>query len=56
MGECLPEDIQYVIANSKLRENFNIASTHMLLVDTSVPSKDVRSMIKEMNRWTELNM
>lgn len=50
MGECLPEDIQYVIANSKLRENFNIASTHMLLVDTSVPSKDVRSMIKEMEQ------
>lgn len=50
MGECLPEDIEYVIANSKLRENFDIGSTHMLLVDTSVPSKDVRSMIKEMEQ------
>ena len=50
MGECLPEDIEYVIANSKLRENFDMASTHMLLVDTSVPSKDVRSMIKEMEQ------
>ncbi|AEV69976.1 efflux RND transporter permease subunit [Acetivibrio clariflavus] len=50
MGECLPKDIEYVIANSKLRENFDIASTHMLLVDTAVPSKDVRSMIKEMKK------
>jgi len=50
MGECLPEDIEYVIANSKLRDNFNIGSTHMLLIDTSVPSKDVRSMIKEMEQ------
>lgn len=50
MGECLPKDIEYVIANSKLRENFDIASTHMVLVDTSVPSKDVRSMIKEMEQ------
>jgi len=50
MGECLPEDIEYVIANSKLRENFGIASTHMLLVSASVPSKDVRSMIKEMEQ------
>ena len=48
MGECLPQDIEFVIANSKLREDFDIASTHMLLVDTDVPEKDVRSMIKEM--------
>ncbi len=48
MGQCLPEDMEYVIANSKLSEEFDIASTHMVLVDASVPSKDVRSMIKEM--------
>ncbi len=50
MGECLPKDIKFVIANSKLRENFDIASTHMLLVNASVPSKDVRSMIDEMEK------
>ena len=48
MGECLPEDMEYVIANSKLSEEFDIASTHMLLVSADVPSKDVRSMVKEM--------
>ena len=50
MGECLPEDIDYVIANSKLRDSFNIGSTHMLLVDKSLPAKDIRSMIKEMEQ------
>jgi len=50
MGDCLPKDIDFVIANSKLREDFGIGSTHMLLIDTSVPSKDVRSMIKEMEQ------
>lgn len=50
MGECLPQDMEYVIANSKLQEEFNIASTHMLLVDTNVSSKDVRRMIKEMEQ------
>ena len=50
MGECLPEDMEYVIANSKLRESFDIASTHMLLVDASVPSKNIYSMIKEMEQ------
>ena len=48
MGQCLPEDMEYVIANSKLSEDFDIASTHMLLVNTSTPEKDVRKMIKEM--------
>lgn len=48
MGECLPEDMEYVIANSKLAEDFEIASTHMVLVDADVPSADVRQMIREM--------
>ena len=50
MGQCLPEDMEYVIANSKLSEEFDIASTHMLLVDASLPSKQVRSMISYMEQ------
>ncbi len=50
MGQCLPEDMEYVIANSKLSEEFDIASTHMLLVDASLPSKQVRSMISNMEQ------
>ncbi len=50
MGKCLPEDMACVIANSKLSENFDIASTHMLLVSTDTPAKDVRSMINEMEK------
>lgn len=48
MGQCLPQDIEYVIANSKLSEEFDISSTHMVLVNADVPSKNVCSMIKEM--------
>lgn len=48
MGQCLPEDMEYVIANSKLSEEFDIASTHMVLVSADLPSKSVRSMINEM--------
>ena len=50
MGECLPKDMEYVIANSKLSEDFDIASTHMLLLDSELPSKSVRSMIEEMEQ------
>ncbi len=48
LGECLPKDIGYVIANSKLRDTFDLASTHMILVDSSLDTTDVRSMISEM--------
>ncbi|HBH95773.1 MAG TPA: hypothetical protein DDX91_08465 [Ruminococcaceae bacterium] len=50
MGECLPKDMEYVIANSKLSEDFDIASTHMILLDADLPSKSVRSMIGEMEQ------
>lgn len=50
MGQCLPEDMEYVIANSKLSKEYDIASTHMLLVDASLPSKQVRSMISDMEQ------
>lgn len=50
MGQCLPDDIEFVIANSKLSDDFNIASTHMVLVDSHLPDKDLRSMTKAMEQ------
>ncbi len=50
MGQCLPQDMEFVIANSKLREDFDVASTHMVLVDAKLPAKDVRAMTKEMEQ------
>ena len=50
ISESLPDDMDYVIANSKLSESFDIASTHMILTDSSLPAKSVRSMINEMEK------
>ncbi len=50
LTQSLPEDLDYVIANNKLSKDFDIASTHMLLVDSKLPSKSVRSMINEMEQ------
>ena len=50
MGRCLPQDMEYVIANSKLQEDFDVASTHMVLVDARLPARDVRAMTKEMEQ------
>ena len=48
ISQCLPEDIGYVIANNKLIEDFDVASTHMLLVDADVSARQVRAMANEM--------
>ena len=50
MASCLPDDMASVIANTKLSEDFDIASTHMLLVDAKLPSSDMRQMIDEMEQ------
>lgn len=50
MAQCLPEEMNYVIANSKLKEDFNIASTHMVLVDASLSPKTVKNMMNEMEQ------
>ena len=50
MGQCLPQDIDYVIANNKLIDDFDIASTHMMLVDASLSSRELRAMQDEMEQ------
>lgn len=50
MGQCLPQEIEYVVANSRLSEEFDIASTHMVLVDSDLSAKDMRAMTREMEQ------
>ena len=50
LGQCLPEDIEYVIANSKLRDEFDVASTHMVLVNADTEAKTVKAMLNEMEQ------
>ena len=47
LSRSLPRDMPNVIANSKLEEEFDMGSTHMVLVNAKLPSKDVRRMQEE---------
>ncbi len=49
LDSTLPEDLDSVVANSKLSEEFNMNSTHMLLVDSKLSAKDVDKMLDDMN-------
>lgn len=47
LGATLPEDMDYVIANTKLQEEFNMGSTHMVLADANLDQKTMKAMMKE---------
>lgn len=50
MAQCLPQDMEFVIANTKLSEKFDVSTTHMVLIDSSVKAKEVKSMCSEMEK------
>lgn len=50
LTDTLPKDLNSVIANSKLDEEYNMATTHMLLVDADMQPKEVNSMLDEMGK------
>lgn len=50
LTDTLPKDLNSVIANTKLDEEYNMATTHMLLVDADMQPKEVNSMLDEMGK------
>ena len=57
LDETLPKDLPSIIANEKLKEDYDMNTTHMILVDSDTPSSDVGKMLHEMDdvdgvKWT----
>lgn len=50
LTDTLPKDLNSVIANTKLDEEYHMATTHMLLVDADMKPKEVNSMLDEMGK------
>lgn len=50
LTDTLPKDLNSVIANTKLDEEYNMVTTHMLLVDADMEPKEVNSMLDEMGK------
>lgn len=56
LDETLLKDLPSIIANEKLKKDYDMNTTHMILVDSSVESADVAKMINKMDdvdgvRW-----
>lgn len=50
LTDTLPKDLNSVIANTKLDEEYHMATTHMLLVDADMQPKEVNFMLDEMGK------
>ena len=50
ISRSLPKDMANVIANTKLKEEFGMSNTHMVLVDADLSDKEVREMTEEMEK------
>ena len=49
LDETLQKDLPSIIANEKLKKDYDMNTTHMILVDSSVESADVAKMIDKMD-------
>lgn len=50
LDSSLPRDLPSIVANEKLKEEFNMNSTHMLLMDADIEEKKVMEMADEMKK------
>lgn len=49
LAGTMPEDLPSIQANNKLEEEYQMNSTHMILCDSNLSSKDATAMLKEIN-------
>jgi len=47
LSNTLPKDLNSVIANSKLEEEYDMATTHIIMCDSDLTPKEVSAMISE---------
>ena len=50
ISKSLPKDMANVVANTKLKEQFGMSNTHMVLIDSSLDPKDVREMTEKLEQ------
>lgn len=50
LDKSVPETLPFHIANEKLEKEFDMNSTHMLLIDSDVKKKDIKEMTEEIDQ------
>ncbi len=55
LDRSLPRDLPSIVSNNKLKNDYDMASTHFLLIDKDLEQKDVGAMIDEINKIEGVN-
>ena len=50
LDETLPKELPSIIANEKLKEDYDMNTTHMILVDSAIDGADAGRMLSEMEK------
>lgn len=55
LDDGVPQTLPFAVANDKLADQFGMRSTHILLIDSDLPQKDVNKMMSEMEKVKGVN-
>ena len=55
LDESLPKDLPSIVATNKLKDDFDMASTHFIVVDDSLPASKLNQMAKEIEKVDGIN-
>ncbi len=50
LAGTLPNDLESVMANSKLEEDYNLGATHVVMADSNLSAKETSNMINEISK------
>ena len=56
LAGTLPKSLESIMANDKLDENFDMGATHMILADSSLPAKEAKAMLHEIEQVDGVKM
>jgi predicted RND superfamily exporter protein len=55
LDSSLPKDMEGIVANEKLQDEFDMNSIHLLMLSSDVPDKDVRTLASQMESVDGVN-
>ena len=50
LDRALPEDLGSIVATDKMKEQYNMASTHFIILDDSLPANDLSDIAKKVEK------
>ena len=56
LDDSVPQNLPFAVANEKVKDEFGVATSYMILVDAKTSAKDVSSMTKEIEKVDGVNM